>query len=249
MTSSSVNVEICVEARDLRSTGRSVGAALRGGAATVELCAEMHLHGTTPAPEMIGAARIALGEHGGLMAMIRTRGGDFVYSASEIDTMLRQIPVARRAGADGVVVGVLSDGEIDVENLRRLIDAARGHELAVTFHRAFDAVADSARALDHLIALGVDRVLTSGVPWGGHGSAVDGIERLGKLIQQAGSSIEVVIGGGISAGCVGAVLKRLPAHPGPLSVHAYSSVLRSGLTDEEAVRELVRAVAAGDVTP
>lgn len=239
-----IDVEICVEADDLRSVERSVRAAGLGGAARIELCAAMRLQGTTPAPEMIAAARSAFGKRPGLMAMIRPRGGDFTCSAFEIDTMLRQIDAAGRGGADGVVLGVLEEDGIAVESLRKLLGAARERDLAVTFHRAFDAVAEPERALDLLMELGVDRVLTSGLPWGDPGSAVDGVERLRRTMLRTGSAIEVVIGGGIAPGNVGNILGRLPLKTGRVSVHAYSSVLRDGLVDADTVRELVRAASA-----
>ena len=95
------------------------------------------------------------------MVLIRPRGGDFLYSDAEFEVMLEDIRVSRDLGADGVVVGCLAaDGRVDRDGAARLLAAAR--PLAVTFHRAFDMARDPCEALEDLVALGVDRILTSG---------------------------------------------------------------------------------------
>ena len=134
-------------------------AAQEGGAHRVELCAGIPEGGTTPSYGEITMARRLL--HIRLHVIIRPRGGDFLYSPIEVETMLEDIRMARRAGADGLVFGCLREnGDIDIETTRRLIDAAEG--TPVTFHRAFDHCRDPYRALDELASLGVTRILTSG---------------------------------------------------------------------------------------
>ena len=126
-------------------------AAQEGGAHRVELCAGIPEGGTTPSYGEITMARRLLDIR--LHVIVRPRGGDFLYSPIEVETM--------RAGADGLVFGCLREnGDIDIENTRRLIDAAEG--TPVTFHRAFDHCRDPYRALDELASLGVTRILTSG---------------------------------------------------------------------------------------
>src|SRR5512144_364136 len=116
--------------------------------------------------------------------LIRPRGGDFVYSDVEIEVMQRDIALARRFGAQGVVFGALhADGTVDVARTRALLGVSR--PLSVTFHRAFDFTPDADAALDALIGLGVDRVLTSGqAPL-----AVEGIGTLARLVTRAGGRL------------------------------------------------------------
>ena len=118
--------------------------ALREGAALVELRQALGLGGLTPSPGLVEAAvetAHAASANGYVHVLVRPRGGGFVYDADEVDTTVRDIRFVRSLGADGVVVGALTDaGELDLEALRRCIDAAEG--LDVTVHRAVDAAAD-----------------------------------------------------------------------------------------------------------
>lgn len=239
-----IPVEICINASDAATAERAVNAAYEGGAATIELCADMHLDGLTPSADCLTAARRAFRQRPGLMAMIRPRAGDFCYSPAELALMLEQIDAAAAAGADGVVFGALraADNRIDLAASQRLVVSARGHGLKTTMHRAFDATPDPDATLDALLELGFDRVLTSGVPWGQRGSALDGVERLARTIQRAAGRIEVVLGGGINPANVGLLLARLPLHAGRISAHAYSGAQIGGQTTFEAVRLLVAAV-------
>jgi len=241
-----IPVEICIEASEPAAVAQAVGAAYHGGATTIELCAAMDLDGLTPSPDCLAAARQAFGQRPGLMAMIRPRAGDFCYTPDELTLMLAQIDAAARDGAGGVVFGVLhaADGRIDPAANRRLLAAARERGLKATFHRAFDATPDPDAALDTLLELGFDRVLTSGLPWGRPGTALDGAEQLARTILRAEDSIEVVVGGGISPTNVGSLLARLPLHAGRVSVHAHSGAQIDGRTAVEAVRALVAAAGA-----
>src|ERR1041385_3171424 len=146
-------VEACVDS----VTGAL--AAVAGGAGRLELCTGLVEGGLTPSAGLVAAARerIAVPIH----VLIRPRGGDFLYDADERTVMLRDIAGAKRLGVAGVVLGALdAGGRVDAERTRPMIDAAR--PLAVTFHRAFDLARDPAEALDALMALGIERVLTSG---------------------------------------------------------------------------------------
>lgn len=140
---------------------------------------------------MIAACRQAVGMP--LFVLIRARGGDFVYSDAEADLMVYDVGVARELGADGVVVGALrTDGSLDLELTRRLVEAAR--PIAVTFHRAFDVCRDPDQALEELVALGVDRLLTSGQA----ATAADGSATIARLVRQAAGRIEILAGGGVN---------------------------------------------------
>jgi copper homeostasis protein len=165
-------LEICLDSVE------SAVAAERGGADRVELCAGLPEGGTTPSAGMIAAVRRKISI--GLQVMIRPRGGDFHYSDDEFGIMQRDILIARQLGASGVVFGLLTlEGRIDRPRMQQLIALAR--PLQVTCHRAFDMSADFALALDDLIELGVDRVLTSG----GQRSAIDAMPTLKQIVQQA----------------------------------------------------------------
>jgi len=178
--------EVCVD---------SVAGALAAqdaGAQRVELCANLVEGGTTPSLGMLELTRQLISI--ALNVIIRPRGGDFYYSDFEFEVMLRDVKAARAAGADGVVIGLLlPDGQIDRERTRILIEAAR--PMSVTFHRAFDMCRDPQTALEALIELGIERLLTSGL----QASAAQGAECIAQLVQQAGDRIIIMAGGGINA--------------------------------------------------
>ena len=157
--------------------------------------------------------------------------------------MTQQIGIAAKAGADGVVLGVLRspDHRIDVDAMHVLVTQAKTAGLKTTCHRAFDATPDADEALDVLIALGFDRILTSGIPWGRKGTALDGVERLAATIRRSQGRIEIVLAGGISPANVGPLLSRLPLAAGLVSVHAYSGAQVNGQTTVDSVRALVEA--------
>jgi copper homeostasis protein len=126
--------------------------------------------------------------------MIRPRGGDFVYDAGEIATMAADIGSAKVAGAAGLVFGALRpDGTIEVDVMRRLIDRAR--PLPVTCHKAIDATRDPLEALEALLTLGVERVLTSG----GAETAAAGAATIARMVARAGDALTVIAGGGVRA--------------------------------------------------
>jgi len=129
----------------------------------------------------------------GLNVIIRPRGGDFCYSGLEFAVMQYDVIQAKQLGADGVVIGLLNpDGTVDKARTATLIELARPG--SVTFHRAFDMAIDPHQALEELINLGVDRVLTSGQ----ESSALEGLELITALVQQAGARILVMPGGGVN---------------------------------------------------
>lgn len=178
-------VEICVDSVE------GAMAAERGGADRVELCDNLLEGGTTPSAGCIKLARQRLGI--GLQVIIRPRGGDFLYSSTELEVMREDIAAAKQLGADGIVVGCLTaEGDIDLAHTRALIDLAR--PLNVTFHRAFDMCRDPRRGLEALISLGVDRVLTSGQ----EASCLEGIELIAELQHLAAGRIIVMPGGGLT---------------------------------------------------
>jgi copper homeostasis protein len=176
--------EICVDSPE------GVIAARDGQADRVELCDNLYEGGTTPS---IGAIKMARRVGGiKLHVIIRPRGGDFLYSDVEFETMRIDIEAARSARVDGIVIGLLTaDGNIDKDRTRELLVLAQ--PMSVTFHRAFDVCRDPLAALEDLIEIGVDRVLTSGQ----QADAMSGAETIKRLIDAAGDRIVVMACGGI----------------------------------------------------
>lgn len=185
-TNSSVALEVCVD------SVAGVAAALHGGADRVELCANLLEGGTTPSHGTVEAAADALrGTACKLFVIIRPRGGDFVYSRSELDVMRRDVAHAAALGAHGVVFGCLTaESAIDAAATTELLELSRRHGLDATFHRAFDMTLDPAAALDALVAAGVPRVLTSGCA----PSAVQGAATIKALVAQSAGRIVVMAG-------------------------------------------------------
>ena len=165
-------------------------AARNGGAQRIELCAALEVGGVTPSAGVIAEARKVEGLT--LNVIIRPRGGDFLYNEYEIACMEQDIRTCKQLGVDGVVIGALTaNGDIDTGTCRRLIAAADG--MSITFHRAFDMCRDAKKALEELIALGCDRVLTSGQA----ATAQAGIQLLKELVEQAAERIIIMPGCGV----------------------------------------------------
>lgn len=194
--------EICVDSVE------GAIAAQTGGAQRVELCDNLLEGGTTPSAGTIAVARQHLTI--GLNVIIRPRGGDFCYSDVEFAVMQHDVAQAKQLGADGVVIGLLNpDGTVDKARTAKLIEIAR--PLSVTFHRAFDMTNDPYQALEDLISLGLNRVLTSGQ----EDSVLEGLDLITALVQQAGDRIIVMPGGGIHE----RNLKKIVTQSGVLEVH------------------------------
>ncbi len=194
--------EICVDSVE------GAIAAQAGGAQRVELCDNLLEGGTTPSAGTIAVARQHLTI--GLNVIIRPRGGDFCYSDVEFAVMQHDVAQAKQLGANGVVIGLLNpDGTVDKARTAKLIEIAR--PLNVTFHRAFDMTNDPHQALEDLISLGLNRVLTSGQ----EDSVLEGLDLITALVQQAGDRIIVMPGGGIHE----RNLKKIVTQSGVREVH------------------------------
>ena len=177
-------LEVCVD------TIEKLRAAQQGGAQRFELCSRLDLDGLSPTEELLDQAleesRLPL------FVMVRPRPGNFVHDDEEFRRMLREVDELRGLHVPGVVFGLLTrHHRIDVERTRELSLAAR--PMAVTFHRAFDQARDLPEALEALVRLGVERVLSSG----GEASALEGAGVLGTLVRAARGRITLVAAGGI----------------------------------------------------
>jgi len=205
-------------------------AAVECGAGRLELCGPGE-GGLTPSRALIGAVRAALTNEGRapvavpIHVMIRPREGDFHYSDAEFAEMRDGVLMAKDAGAEGVVFGMLhADGRLDAERMRELI--ALAHPMRVGCHRAFDRTPDADAALDTLIALGVDVVLTSGhAP-----TALEGTGTLARHVRRAAGRIVILPGGNVRAENVQRIINETGVH----EVHARAS-------DAQVFGDLVRA--------
>lgn len=168
------------------------------GAKRVELCSALSEGGLTPSPGMIEAC-VQATVNTAVYVMIRPRAGYFKYSLDEINIMLRDIEAAKTLGADGVVFGCLDQHhQIDITANMTLLEKAFEQKLGTTFHRAIDLTPNLVEALEHLIHLGFDRVLSSG----GQKKAIDGLKTLSDMKKQAKQEIEIMAGSGINESSV-----------------------------------------------
>ena len=181
-----MKLEACIE------TLAEVKAAVNHGLNRVELCSALDLGGLTPSAALIQESAKIIETH----VMIRPRAGDFVYEDEEIKLMQADIQRAQHFGATGVVFGCLNDfNQVDEDKNKRLVNTAKKAGLQCTFHRAFDFVFDMDEALELIVDLGFQRILTSG----GQATAINGLNQIMKLITQANGRIEIMAGSGINA--------------------------------------------------
>ena len=206
----------------------SVRAAKEGGAQRVELCRALELDGLTPTQAMMEEA-IGMGIP--VQVLIRPREGDFVYNKEEVGEMVRDIRLAKRLGANGVVIGALKpDGSIDEETIRRLVGEAEG--MSITFHRAFDVCAKPFEALEQIISLGCHRLLTSGQAT----TAEQGIPLIKKLVEQSAGRLIIMPGAGVNPQNA----RRILSETGASEIHG--SLRKNGHTDAELVRAAIKEI-------
>ena len=206
----------------------SVRAAKEGGAHRIELCQALDVDGLTPSEDMMKSA-IEMGLP--IQVLIRPREGNFVYDKKEQTEMQREIRFARKLGVNGVVIGALkSDGSIDEETVRSLVEEAEG--LSITFHRAFDVCTEPLKALEQIIALGCHRLLSSGqAP-----TAEQGIPLLKELVERAGERLIIMPGAGVNAQNARRILSETGAH------EIHGSLRKGNHTDASIVQAVVRTL-------
>ena len=204
-------------------------AAERAGADRIELCAHLHEGGVSPSDQLLSEA-VA---HAKLpiRVMVRPRSGDFIYTNEEFQFMKNEIFRAKKAGVEGVVLGILlNKEEVDVERTRMLVDLAR--PMKSTFHRAFDTLKNSLGAFDQVIATGVDTLLTSG----GAASAEQGIETIAMLVKKSQGRLSILSGGGVR----GTNVVRIVKTTGVRAVHVGGALGASQPIEE--IEERIRFV-------
>jgi len=213
----------------------SIKAAYEGGAQRVELCSALSEDGLTPSVGMIACAKRCEGLK--VHVLIRPRSGDFVYTKDEVQCMVEDIQICKEMGVDGVVIGALTtSGEIDLTVCKQLVEAARGIP-NITFHRAFDVCQKPFLALEQIISLGCNRILTSGQAK----TAEQGIPMLRQLVEKASGRISILAGAGVNPANAAKVLDET----GAMEIHASARSTRVFgrlETDEEIVKEICLAI-------
>lgn len=179
--------------------------AQNAGAHRIELCENLGEGGTTPSYGTISITRKSLKID--VYVLIRPRAGDFLYSDEEFEVMKADIEICKKLNCDGVVIGLLTnDGEIDVARTRELVLLAK--PMGVTFHRAFDRCKDPFKALEEIIQVGCERILTSGLKE----SAFEASSLLKELVNQAQNRISIMPGSGVNSGNIKSLSEKTGAH-------------------------------------
>lgn len=211
-TGTRIELEVCVE------SVAGARAAIAGGADRLELCAALALGGLTPSQGLV-AAVVPVASAAGVpvRAMVRPRAGDFAYDADMLALAQVEAAALLAQGVEGLVFGAVRGGALDCEALRTWA-AGLARPFAppgLTLHRAVDLLDDPVSAVDQAIALGFDRILTSG----GAITAFEGAATIGAMVRQAGGRIRIVAGAGVRPDGVSALI----AATGVRDVHASAS--------------------------
>ncbi len=189
--------------------------AQEGGADRIELCDSPGDGGNTPSYGVVEALRPHITMD--IYAMVRPRGGDFLYSTYEFHAMKRDILAFQKLSVDGVVLGILTpDGRIDKKRCKTLIDLAR--PLKVTIHRAFDMTRDPFEALEDCIEAGFDRILTSGQK----AKAFEAVDLIAELVKKANGRISIMPGSGVNESNVVELIQKT----GVKEVHFSASAMK-----------------------
>lgn len=192
-------LEVCVDSY------ASAMAAIAGGADRLELCSALAVGGLTPSPALLQQIREV--SNIPVRCLMRTRGGDFLYTKEEIRQMAAEITILKQAGADGFVIGCLdADGNLDTQSMNPLLEAAEGAGL--TLHRCIDVSRDLCQTYRDAAQVGIDTILTSG----GAGNCLSGMETIRQLIalREEIRGPEVLIGSGVKAAVITEFLEKVP---------------------------------------
>ncbi|XP_072387433.1 copper homeostasis protein cutC homolog [Diabrotica undecimpunctata] len=200
MKMSKVKLEVCVDSLE------SALAALQGGADRLELCSSLADGGLTPTPGLLIQVQNLNSRNVPVYCLLRCRPGNFIYTPDEIEIMKEDAKILRRNGADGFVFGILMEnGDVNMKLCREIIKYC--HPLPLTFHRAFDFCRRPTIEVEVIIDLGFQRILTSGK----QRTAQMGVKLIKKLMEQVGSRIIIMPGGGINKDNVNFILENTGA--------------------------------------
>ncbi|WP_105903347.1 copper homeostasis protein CutC [Vibrio gangliei] len=214
-----IELEVCIDNLE------SLHLAIEAGATRIELCSSLALGGLTPSYGFMKQA--AKHSTVPVYAMIRPRQGDFLFSEQEMQIMLEDVRCAKQAGLQGIVIGVLqSNGEIDKTNCQTLIHAAQG--MGVTFHRAIDQCCNAKQALEDIIDLGCERVLTSGLA----ANAYDGMDTISEMVKQVQGRISIMAGAGVNLDNAKTILNKT----GVREIHLSGKSTRPSLMQSQTSR-------------
>lgn len=195
-------LEACVDCVE------SALAAQEGGASRVELCSDLVIGGVSPSLPLFRQLRKYTDLK--IRVLLRPRYGDYCFSSYECDELDEEIAMFREAGADGVVVGILNpDGTLNTEQLARFKATAGAMDIAL--HRAFDVCADPLHAMEQMIELGYNTILTSGQK----ATAWEGRDLLRKLQEASRGRIEILAASGIGRD----MIEKLVPYTGISSYH------------------------------
>jgi len=216
-------LEVCADSVESALIAQSAGAH------RIELCVDLNNGGITPSVGQISLARKLLNIP--LYVLIRPRAGDFLYSSLEFETMKRDVHYCGQLKCDGVVLGMLcSDGGVDEVRCSELVETARNYSMGVTFHRAFDRCSDMNKALESIVNLGFERILTSG----GRITALEGIDTIIRLRNKAVGQISIMPGSGITPDNIAELINRT----GLSEFHgSFRSLFRSSMSYKNPVFE------------
>lgn len=165
--------------------------AKKGGANRIELCSNLVIGGTSPTESLFRQVKEETGMN--VRVLLRPRFGDFCYDQYEFRTILDEVKMFGRLGADGVVIGILNpDGTLNMEQMKILVEEAG--DMGITMHRAFDVCQDPYEAMEQCVSLGIDTILTSGQK----SSAWEGRDLIKDLVKKSKGRIEILAGAGIN---------------------------------------------------
>jgi len=227
-----MNIEICINSLE----GAII--AERYGAKRVELCSALSVGGLTPSFGLIKQCvqKTKVEVH----VIIRPKEGGFVYNLEDISLMKIDISAAKRAGAKGVVFGVLTKDNTIADYNITLVEFAKTLNLEVTFHRAFDFLIDYKLGIEKLIEIGFDRVLTSGTK----PTAIEGIEVIASLQKRFGDKIQIMAGSGVNKknalqlANTGIENLHFTAQK-PISINTQFSMGEVTVVDEEKIKNII----------
>jgi copper homeostasis protein len=166
--------------------------AAAGGADRLELVRALETGGLTPDLETVRAVSESVSIP--VRVMLRENSTMAMASPQELAKLQADAAQFQRFPIDGLVMGWVSDAiDVDIVSLEAVL--AKSGNCKVTFHRAFEHLADPIKGLKVLKRFRqIDRILTGG----GIGSWAERKSRLRAWSEAAGPEIGILVGGGLA---------------------------------------------------